>query len=698
MTQPDQVADSPDQPAAGAAPGAAHAGSLAVRVAQAHGVETMFTLSGAHVFPMYDGAVQADPPMRLLDVRHEQTAAFAAEATGKLTRVPGLAVLTAGPGVTNGISAIAQAQFAGSPLVVVGGRAPANRWGMGSLQELDHPPIVAPVTKSARTLHTAADVRVRHGRGLHAGRVAAPGSGLRRRADGRVLRQRAGRRAHRRAPARRRARPRGGRRDRRAALAGRRGRCWSSAPTCGPTVPRTMRWRFVERTGLPTLTNGMGRGVVPGGHPLLVTKARGAAFNGADLVVVVGTPLDFRLGYGVFGGKDGAHRRRRSCTSPTPLPRCPATPTSRPRRSGDLGTVFRSLGDALDQVVRRPDWSAWTTRLRDAVAAGAARDAELLAADADPIHPARIYGELVPRLADDAVVIGDGGDFVSFAGKFVEPQPPGRLAGPGPLRLPGRRPRRRDRRPPRAAVGPGGAAARRRCGRLLADGRRHAGAARAARGHGGRQQLGVGAGEGPDADALRLRRGRRPGADPLRRRRARLGGAGETVTDPRQIGPALDRAFAAGTPYLVNVITDVTPPTPGRRSVSDNPEGAAQARLEREVTPADTARAIGSGSLEVLGTPRLLAWCEAATCAAIDPLLDQGTTSVGTRVSLDHLAASPVGARLEVAATRTHVDGRLHRFAVATRELGPDGAPGKIVASGEVTRIVVDTERFLGRL
>src|SRR5687767_13453334 len=132
-----------------------HAGELAVAVARAHGVETMFTLSGAHVFPMYDGAVKAEPPMRLLDVRHEQTAAFAAEATGKLTRFPGLAVLTAGPGVTNGVSAIAQAQFAGSPMVVVGGRAPANRWGSGSLQELDQPPIIAPIAKSARTLHTA---------------------------------------------------------------------------------------------------------------------------------------------------------------------------------------------------------------------------------------------------------------------------------------------------------------------------------------------------------------------------------------------------------------------------------------------------------------------------------------------------------------------------------------------------------------
>src|SRR5688572_22553823 len=146
-----------------------HAGELAVAVARAHGVETMFTLSGAHVFPMYDGAVKADPSMRLLDVRHEQTAAFAVEATGKLTRVPGLAVLTAGPGVTNGISAIAQAQFAGSPMVVVGGRAPANRWGSGSLQELDQPPIIAPVAKAARTIMTADEVAA----GMHEAFTAA---------------------------------------------------------------------------------------------------------------------------------------------------------------------------------------------------------------------------------------------------------------------------------------------------------------------------------------------------------------------------------------------------------------------------------------------------------------------------------------------------------------------------------------------
>src|ERR687890_2107286 len=109
----------------------AHCGAHAVAVAQTHGVDTVFTLSGAHVFPVYDGAVKADPPVRLLDVRHEQTAVFAAEALGKLTRTPGLAVLTAGPGVTNGVSAVTQAWFSGSPLVVLGGRAPGKPGGRG---------------------------------------------------------------------------------------------------------------------------------------------------------------------------------------------------------------------------------------------------------------------------------------------------------------------------------------------------------------------------------------------------------------------------------------------------------------------------------------------------------------------------------------------------------------------------------------
>ena len=112
------------------------------------------------------------------------------------------------------------------------------------------------------------------------------------------------------------------------------------------------------------------------------------------------------------------------------------------------------------------------------------------------------------------------------------------------------------------------------------------------------------------------------------------------------------------------------------------------------VTPADTAEALGSGSLPVLGTPRLLAWCEAATCAAIEPALRAGETSVGTRVELEHTRGSLVGVRVEVTATPVHRDGRLHRFSVVAREA--EGGP--VVATAEVTRVVVDAERFLDRL
>ena len=118
-----------------------------------------------------------------------------------------------------------------------------------------------------------------------------------------------------------------------------------------------------------------------------------------------------------------------------------------------------------------------------------------------------------------------------------------------------------------------------------------------------------------------------------------------------------------------------------------------EAVLTFTVTEEDTALAVGSGSLPVLGTPRLLAWCEAATCAAIEPI-PAGSTSVGTRVSLEHLLPSVVGREVEVTATSSYVDGRLHRFVVSARH----GGSAKIVASGEITRVVVDAQRFMSRL
>ncbi|MGH9005594.1 MAG: thiamine pyrophosphate-binding protein, partial [Acidimicrobiia bacterium] len=126
-----------------------HGGNFAAEALRQAGIDVVFTLSGGHLFPLYDGCVEAG--IRLVDTRHEQTATFAAEGWAKVTRRPGVAALTAGPGVTNGMSALTSAWFSGSPLVVIGGRAPTGKWGSGSLQEVDHVPLVASVTHRAVT-------------------------------------------------------------------------------------------------------------------------------------------------------------------------------------------------------------------------------------------------------------------------------------------------------------------------------------------------------------------------------------------------------------------------------------------------------------------------------------------------------------------------------------------------------------------
>ncbi|GAA1053360.1 acetolactate synthase [Dietzia natronolimnaea] len=539
-------------------PVAGHGGSHATAVAAAHGVRTMFTLSGAHVFPMYDAAEKEDHGISLLDVRHEQTAAFAAEATGKLTRSPGLAVLTAGPGVTNGISAISQASFSGAPMVVLGGRAPAGRWGTGSLQEFDHVPLVESVTVSAETARDTADIADATHRAFTAARSAhrgpafldvhmdhffdqcesvrpGPGSGPTpdRSPDTDAV-------------------------DRIAdLLVGARRPVLVLGSDVWADGAEVAALRCVEALGLPAIPNGMGRGVVPAGHALLVSKARGMAFGMADLVVVVGTPLDFRLGYGVFGGKDGADPATvvHVADSEGQLSRhaSPAVATA-----GDLGRVLDALTEAVQRRSTTPDWSGWARSLREKADATHAADLELFSASADPIHPARIYGELLPRLAEDAVVIGDGGDFVSFAGKFFEPARPGNWLDPGPF----------------GCLGAGlGAAIAARIARpssqvvlLLGDGAagfslidvdtlvRHDLPVVMVMGNNGAWGL--------EKGPMQMLYGYDVIADLAPRTRydevvRALGGAGEMVTDPAQIGPALDRAFASGVPYLVNIVTDV---------------------------------------------------------------------------------------------------------------------------------------------
>ena len=536
-----------------------HGGVHAVDVARAHGVQTLFTLSGAHVFPMYDGAVKAEPPMPIIDVRHEPSAVFAAEAIGKLTRKPGLAVLTAGPGVTNGVSPVAQAHFSGSPLVVIGGRAPTGRWGTGSLQELDHPPIFRTVSKSAKTAFMVEDIAPAVDEAFNlAGSSHRGPTFLDVPMDQffsftTVTEPSPGNTVAALAPD-----P-----DALSNIAGLLGKASRPVLVIGTDVwadgAELAALRFVEESGIPVIANGMGRGIIPGGHPSLVTKARSKALGQSDLVIVVGTPLDFRLGYGIFGGKDDTPQAKTVHIADSPG-QVSTHAELAGSASGDLTRCFDQLLTSLQSHTgNKPDWSPWMSDLRDAVATAAARDNELLTATADPIHPARIYGELLPRLADDAVVIGDGGDFVSFAGKFIEPKRPGGWLDPGPY----------------GCLGAGmGAAMAARIARpssqvVLLYGDGAAGMSLIDVDTLVRHNLpvvmivGNNSAWGLEKGPMQFLYGYDVAADLAPQTRydqvvTALGGGGEAVTDPKEIGPAIDRAFASGIPYLVNVMTDVT--------------------------------------------------------------------------------------------------------------------------------------------
>jgi acetolactate synthase-1/2/3 large subunit len=548
-----------------------HGGAHAVAAARRHGVSVMFTLSGGHVFPLYDAVVKDDagPAMRLVDVRHEQTAVFAAEATARLTRTTGLAVVTAGPGVTNSVSAVTTAWFNGAPVVVLAGRAPDYRWGAGSLQEMDHPPLLAPVTKRAWTEHDTArlagsvDEAFRLAASPHRGPVFLDVS-----------------------------------------LEALYGQAEADLPTAGPVTARLVTagpvtgaapddgdvdriagllrtarrpvlvlgsdvWlggaedaarQAAQELRLPVIANGQARGVLPRGHELLVTRARSAALRQADLVIVAGTPLDFRLGYGSFGPKDAPARVVHVADAPGGIATHVALAAS---ASGDLAAFFTALaasgpaaGTGAGTGAGRAD-PEWVPSLTDAVKAALASDGPLLASDADPVNPARIYGELLKVLDDDAVVIGDGGDFVSFAGKFVEPARPGGWLDPGPF----------------GCLGTGlGYAIAARVARpsgqvvlLLGDGA--AGFSLMDADTLVRHGLpvvivcGNNAGWGLERHPMRSLYGYDVAADLQPGCRydevvRALGGAGELVTRPGDIGPALRRAFAADVPYLVNVVTD----------------------------------------------------------------------------------------------------------------------------------------------
>jgi acetolactate synthase I/II/III large subunit len=524
---------------------ALHGGRLVARRLKAYGVTKLFTLSGGHLFSIYDGC-RAEG-IDIVDVRHEAAAAFAAEGWAKVTREPGVAALTAGPGVTNGMSALASAQQNHSPVLVLGGRAPAMRWGQGSLQEIDHIPFVRPLVKLADTAGATAEIP-----GLIDDAWAAmhrdhPGPAFldfpldvvfmeaeepplpqsepppRRHADTVAL-------------------------DRVAALLREAERPVIMAGTNlywgrGEQALRALS----EAAGIPVFLNGLARGCLPADHRNFFARARSAALKGADAALVVGVPMDFRLG---FGGAFGDETE------------IAAIDLAEPERDHPRDVVAECYGDIADSLrtlaeTRAPDTAAWIEHLRGVETEKRAAERDQLADARAPLHPMRVYGELAQLLDRDAIVVGDGGDFVSYAGRVVDSYTPGCWLDPGPYGCLG--------------SGPGYALAaklahpERQVILLLGDGAfgfsgmefdtlaRH-----------GVHIVGVMGNNGIWAlekhpmeflygysVAAELREGTR--YDQVVEA---LGGHGELVRTPDELRPALERALAAGRPALVNVLTD----------------------------------------------------------------------------------------------------------------------------------------------
>jgi acetolactate synthase-1/2/3 large subunit len=526
----------------------ANAGELITLALKHAGVSHLFTLNGGHIWPILTGATEHG--IRIIDVRHEQSAAFAAEGWAKVTRQVGVAAVTAGPGVTNAASAIAQAQAADSPLFVIGGRAPNARWGMGSLQEMDHVAFVQTMTKKAATLGSAEE----------AYRLAAEFM--------------------------------------RASLSGRTGPVFMDVPLdiffgaadmpeatehltpdpgAGPDPDLISRaaqlireaqrpsviagssvwWShaegelkdLVEAAHLPLSVNGMARGMLPPGHPLFFPRARGAALGEADLILVIGVPLDFRLNWGqppvfpddarlVFIDVDG-HRKHRS----------PEVAVY-----GDLKAALAALAIAVEGTAER---TSWLEKLRHADASSRARDQAMTQSESSPVHPARLIAE-VDRFADpDATIVGDGGDFISFAGRLVERPEPGLWIDPGPFGClgsgPGYAMAAKLARPDKQVLLLSGDGAfgfsamefdtmvRHRIPVVCVIGNNGIWALEK---HPMVSMLGVSvaADLGPQTRYDKVVEA--------------LGGHGELVDRPEQIRPALERAFASGLPACINVICD----------------------------------------------------------------------------------------------------------------------------------------------
>jgi acetolactate synthase-1/2/3 large subunit len=529
-----------------------HGGHLLAGALAAEGVKHLFTLSGGHLAPVYDGCVAEG--IRIVDFRHEQAAVHAADGWARVTGSPGVAAVTAGPGVTGAITAIANAFFANSPMLVVGGKSPLRELGMGSFQELDQVTLVGSVAKWARTCWETgriADFVAEGFRHSTSGRqgpafvdvpvdvlmaewpagVEVP-SGYR--TDGRAL----------------------GDPDHVARAVRLIGEAEHLVTLAGSGV----RWSgghealaaLAEALKTPVFLNSLGRGCLPPNHRSFFSAARGYALGKADVILALGVDWDFRLGFGRRNLREGV-RVIQVDVDASHIGR------NRPVEVGIVGDPGEVIVQLLAAGAGTTAEPSWTSEVRDEEERLNAEAHQGLHSDAVPIHPQRLAREVRDFLDPDAIVVGDGGDIVGIGASVIQPHQPGHWLEPGPFGCLG--------------VGPPFAIAAKLARPdaqvliLYGDGSfglsamEYESAIRQ-----GVQFVGVigndGAwgqikvaqeslyGEGSAPAALLSQE---TGYD---RMVEALGGYGERVVAPAEIRPALHRAFDSGVPACINVIVD----------------------------------------------------------------------------------------------------------------------------------------------
>ena len=468
-----------------------HGGDRVAEVLQAHGVQRLFTLCGGHISPILSAAKARG--IRVVDVRDEVTAVFAADAIARLTGMPGVAAVTAGPGITNTITALKNAQLAQSPVVLLGGAAPTALQGRGALQDIDQRPLVEPHVKrflqdaracatwarpwprrsrwraracpgrcSSSARSTCCTTRPRSASGMPTPPARATALAdralrwyLNRHAAAHVRRQPARRRADARSRC---AVPRAARRRRctrrAAALAqGRAAAAGDRQPGGGARRPRPTRWpRRCEQLGVPVYLSGMARGLLGRDHPLQLRHQRREALREADCVLLAGVPCDFRLDYG--------RHVRRSATliaANRSAQRRAAEPPARHRRARRRRAVPRRRWPP-PAPQPRPRWAGWMRHAARARRRARGRDRRAgRGAAASTSTRWRSSARSRPRPATTRILVADGGDFVATASYVLHPRGAADLARPRRVR------HARRRRRLRAGRG-AGAAGRARCG------------------------------------------------------------------------------------------------------------------------------------------------------------------------------------------------------------------------------------------